>query len=102
MQEPKNWYGPGANFIRAVPKIERSVNGASVTKQISMLLALNSAFSVTAASGLARERALITMGTILGSGGPVLESFTVIKLGKWDLYILRYVGGCYVYISQSM
>jgi hypothetical protein len=32
MQEPKNWYGPGANFIRAVPKIERSVNGALVSR----------------------------------------------------------------------
>ena len=56
-------------------------------KQLSTLLVATSMCNAEAASGLANDLAFITihLGIILGRGGPVLESLTVIKLDKLDL-----------------
>ena len=61
---------------------------------MSMLLVLISTFNADAASGLASDLAFITkhLGIILQTGGPGLESLTVIKLSPlrlfcFDLYL---------------
>ena len=61
-----------------------------------MLLVHNSTFRDTAASGLARERALITMhlGITLGIGGPVCSNVILMLLVVLqDLGVLAIMGG---------
>ena len=61
-----------------------------------MLLVQNSTFRETAASGFARERALITMhlGITLGIGGPVFSNVILMLLAVLqDLGVLSIMGG---------